>query len=304
MLIESFFIALVLLNANAGVALTADNSSPERDRQIVELSREGNCYDAGKIVAEEIIAIAEAIDKDIPYLPRWHYQIVECMKGNWKAPGVPIIEYFNLQLDRFSDKKACQKAEAYLNSIDERYKQLQSRVGYMGWRYRVARCYESTDRVKSIRLYAQLTKEFPDSRAAIEAQFRRNYLIGDRSWIVPKPNLIIEAVKKGLHQKDVKALERYASKSFFLYGFEGQLRPAFFDEDFRQFFTKKFNTSTFTIGQMEVRRKDFYLLPVTFPDEEYPFFYFMFEDLDGGWQWTGIMISNVARDQPPLTPRM
>jgi hypothetical protein len=293
-----FFIFLVFA-VTPRIVLSDQNKWSELNRQITDLTKKGDCDDAKRTIAS-----AESKNADIPLLPNWHYQVIECQKGDWGNSGMSIIEYYNRQLEKLFKKKSCREAEEFVKNIDNKFKQLQSQTGYAGWSYRVARCYEITDPKKSLALYKQLVASFPSSSTAIEAEFRQNLLIGDRSWIFPKSSIVIDGVKQAFKDKSVPALERLASRSLFLYGFEERLHPAFFNETMRRFFEKKFKGSTILVGELEARNKDLFMLRIVFTDEEYPFWYFMFEQQDGGWQWTGIMISHVARDQPILAPRI
>jgi hypothetical protein len=136
-----------------------------------------------------------------------------------------------------------------------------------------------------------LIAQFADTTAAAEARSRMNWLMGDRAWIFSDRKTVVEGVKSALRKRDVKQLERYASRSRFYYGFEESVRPASFDEPLRRFFANTFERYGPIIGTLECRDEARCLLPVELTQEEYPYWSFMFERHDGGWQWTGIVIS-------------
>lgn len=274
-----------------------DSKWASEARQVAEALKRGECDDADKIAS-----IVQAKDNTASQLPEWHYQIMLCRKAgghSFSTNEVGIHEYFQRQFDNYLEQKRCTEAERYLGNIDKKYYS-HNPYSYAGWLFTIARCYETVDRNKSLAIYQKILVK----HQMTTAKFRINLLTGDRSWIFPRSSAVIDGVKQAFRDKNVQALERFASKSFFLYGFEERLRPTFFDETMRRFFEKKFKGSSILVGEVEAKSRDLFMLQVVFTDEEYPFWYFMFEQQDGGWQWTGIMISNVARDQPILTPRI
>lgn len=259
------------------------------NRQISELLKKGDCTGA-----KNVARTAESQDNSLSYLPEWYYQIIQCNKGDTEGFGVYIKEYFDRQIDKLSKNKLCKEADEYLNKIDKKF---HTTWGYPSWLYRVARCYEVTDRKKSLVLYQRLITDFPKSDVAIEAKFRQNWLTGDRSWIFSKSTVVIEGVKKALRDKDVKALERYASKSKFYVGFEEGASHSLFDNETKHFLETAFKNSTPVVGLLNAPRDRYYTLLVVYPAEEYPFWFFTFEVSDGGWQWTGIMISGQSQQK-------
>lgn len=288
----------VFIGAHAEVGNALGGQWIVEAKQIAEALKRGECDDANKIAR-----IVASKDNAAPPLPEWHYQIMLCRKAgrqDFSPNEVAIEEYFQRRFDNFLEKKGCAEAERYLASIDKKYYSHRP-YNYAKWQFTVARCYEAIDWNKALVMYKELVAKYP---GMVEAKFRINFLTGDRSWIFPRPAPVINGVRQAFKDKDVRALERLASKSFFLYGFEERLHPAFFDESMQRFFEKKFKGQDVLVGEVEARSRDLFMLQVVFTDEEYPFWYFMLERQDGGWQWTGIMISNVSRDEPVLTPRI
>src|SRR6266566_1812622 len=105
--------ALLVFLAIPFVALGDQNKWSDLDRQISALTKKGDCDDA-----KQIIASAESKNADIPLLPSWHYQVIECQKGDWGNSGMSIIEYYNRQLEKLTEEKSCKEAEEYVKNID------------------------------------------------------------------------------------------------------------------------------------------------------------------------------------------
>lgn len=292
------FVFLAFFCTHSTTNSAADGKWVAEDEKIRELLKRGECAEANWIVKDVRIKDNLAIQ-----LPEWTYQIMNCNKTagfDYSGDQVEIDEYFQRRFDSYLKQKMCAEAERYMGGIDQKYYS-HNIYTYSKWKFTIARCYESVDQRKSMAIYRQLSSKHP---TMYEVKFRINFLTGDRSWIYPNVSTVINGVKGALRNKDIKALERLASKSFFLYGFEESLRPKFFDDEMMRFLEKKFKASTILVGETEAKSKELYMLRVVFTDEEYPFWYFMVEQQDGGWQWTGIMISNVSRDQPTTAPRI
>jgi hypothetical protein len=97
-------------------------------------------------------------------------------------------------------------------------------------------------------------------------------------------------------------LERYSSKSHFAQGFESHPHPGPFDNSTREFFRKVFEIYSPVVGALQLKDKRSALLRVTFPDQEYPLWFFVFEEIDGGWQWTGLVITGEKKKSRTNTP--
>jgi hypothetical protein len=110
---------------------------------------------------------------------------------------------------------------------------------------------------------------------------------------------VVEGVSKGLTERNIAILQRFASLTRFEAGYEGE-EPltTSFDAAMSGFFERIFDSYTPDVGhKLDCRNASFCLLPVEFRREAFPYWYFVFEQLDGGWQWTGMLISGRRRQE-------
>lgn len=285
-----FIIICYLLDITSTIAAEG-NIIENYNKQIKELLKQEKCGQAESIAKK----IANE-NTDLAILPEWYHQIIECHKKRhegWGDLGLRIHEFINDQLDEFIKNNSCIEAEIYLNKIEKKF--------YVYWNYniglyKVAHCYEAADVKKSALLYQQIILDHPKSDKAKEAKQRLNYLSGDRAWIYPKPSAVIDGVKKGIRHKDIKLLEKYASKSNFQIGFEEELSPELFEDNGVKIIKSVFDRSSPQIGTL-ISESNRYMLLVVFSEEDYPFWYFTFDKIEGGWQWTGVIISNVDKSK-------
>lgn len=266
-----------------------DNAMENYNKQIVKFLKQNKCNQA-----ESIAKQAEKERGDSAYLLDWYHLIIECHKKQregWGDLELRINDFINKQLDGFVESKGCGDAEIFLNKIEKKF--------YAYWRYesglyKVARCYESTDTKKSEVLYQRLMSKYPKSDEAREGKQRLSYLSGNRAWIYAKSSTVIDGVKTGLQHKDIEMLEKYASKSSFQIGFEDEWSPEQFSDKGKDILRSAFERSEPLVGPLRADPHRYTLL-VVFPAENHPFWYFEFKEMEGGWQWTGIIISNVKK---------
>lgn len=198
-------------------------------------------------------------------------------------------KYFDWKFRTFLRKKSCSEAERYLEDLQKKYKIPDNR--YIGWLFGIAQCFETIDTEQSLKLYRHLC-DIGDTHTITLVRFRQKWLTGDHAWVFQKLSAALEGIKKGLRDKDVNILERYASKSNFYYGLTGNMRATLFNDEMKRSLTDVFQHSkVIFVGSVTIN-SNHHVLKVKFPKEKYPFWNFQFQKIEGGWQWTGIMISN------------
>jgi hypothetical protein len=270
-------------------AIETKENAQDYNRQIVDLLKHGNC-DQAEFIVEQL----KSQNRDYSDLPEFYYQLILCYKNHhkgWGALELSIDEFFKRQLNKLVDAKSCREAEGYLGKIDKKYHTYWS---YESGLCKVANCYEALDAKKSEVLYRHVLSAYPKSDEAKKAKQRLNYLTGDRSWIYPTASPVIDGVKAALLRKDIKILEKYASKSNYQVSFEDEWQPEQFNEKGKEILKSAFERSEPSIGPLKSEHHR-YILQVVFSAEDFPFWYFTFDEMEGGWQWTGVIISNVKR---------
>jgi hypothetical protein len=277
---------LLLAIVSSVVQAQTTTKNQEYEKQISMLIQKGNCE-----AAESVAGKAESQDKYLSYLPEWYYQIIACHKKKhegWGALDLKIYEFINRSLDRFINDQSCNEAEMYINKIDKKF--------FTSWPfspglYKVAHCYEKNETKKSALLYRRIISDYPKDDYATGAKQRLQYLTGDRSWIFPTATSVIDGVKEGILHKDVNRLGKYASKSNFEISLEEEWMPELFDDKGEAILKSAFDRSAPNIVYVNsVPHRSMML--VVFSAEDSPFWCFTFDEKEGGWQWTGILIAS------------
>lgn len=279
----------------AGAVPIDDKTSKAYDKQIRDHVSKRDC---GR--AEGLIREVESKDKYYQFLPEWYHLMISCQRSVRRDGSefeMKIFEFFDHHLD-LRIKQSCAEAEKYLNSIDKKY---HTNWGVARWQYKVAHCFERTDSKKSQALYQMIVRDFPDRREAADASQRLTlFTPTQRRWIFPRSQTVIDGVRKGLREKDVEILASFASQSSFNRRFGENTEAISFERDMKMELKEKLARSDVIIPPLEPAAKDLFLLPVIFAKEEFPFWKFVFQNVDGGWQWVGVHISP-AKDQGKKT---
>lgn len=201
-------------------------------------------------------------------------------------------EYFDTKFRQFSRQGKCEEAEKFLQQIERDFPRLrESHYNSLqtSWLLQIARCFENKNPTKSLALYHSIQEK--SSRGQFDdfyVTMRLNWLKGDRSWVHPNLDALVTGVRSALQSKDVEKLRSFASKSDF-----AAPAPTLFDETVASHFRKTFRESTLAIGALQ-SRKNMKLMPVEFRGTDYPYWTFIFREIEDGWQWTGYFQSNKA----------
>lgn len=281
-MIWNFLLFVSLIPSSQAAAL---DWAAEQDQKIRALIEKKECEAAFHLTLK-----ASEKDKFLDYLPKWYDLLVDCYQASGERDAVDrvirdIRYYHEDRVAHLVDTRRCKELENHVQRIQNgKYKQYLPLVGFT---LSIARCHERGDPAKSLAIYNDLLKKQDDTEVATRAQFRINYLTGDRAWIFRDLHTLVEGVKEALRKKDAKLLERYASKSEFSVGFE-QAPPRFFREEV-PIFTKLFQRTDPVVGELKkYDQPTRYVLKVSFPGEKYPDYYFVLMESDGGWQWVRI----------------
>lgn len=280
-LISSFFNCTIVSSVQA-----ADNAN-----RVQNLLQKNYCTQAEELVRQE-----EENSSNRSIVPTWYLQLIECYGKFGKERSDldwRIDVFLNKQVDKMIEKKECNYADTFLKQLNNN---LRAHWGYRSGLYKVAKCYEGTNSNKSKSIYNHLIKGYPRSTEAEQAKQRINFLLGNLTWIYPKSTTVIDGVKTALHNRDISMLRQYASKSNYQIGFEEEISPVQFDEKGKDIFQSALARS---VAQIDILRSEphKYTLLVIFPANDHPYWYFTFEELEGGWQWTGVIISNMQKMQ-------
>lgn len=279
----TFFMVFLsaLFFRNSAAALAADATSNE-GRDIENAIKKKQCFEA-----EELIQAATVRNPNSSDIPEWNFRLFECY-GRDRAGFVNAIRhYFDQQVKIRAKEKPCSDVEKYVNSIDRKFDNYVNRAD---WWYSVARCYEREDQQKGIARYKQILTSYPNSEAAVYAQFRLNWIQGDRKWVFSGLNDLIKKVRKAILLRDEQALNKYASKSSFKKSFGEQSKVGLYEIGPAAELAETLKKSKPLIGEIIPKEEKLYLMQVVFVAEDYPFWYFEFRNMDGGWQWTGIHV--------------
>lgn len=270
-----------VLVGNPAVAFAGD-STPKERQEIENALKKKECFEAN-----ELIKAALAKSPNSSSVPEWNFRLIQCYGGNRDGFGEAIRFYFDQQVATWAKDKPCDDVEKYVSSIDKKF---DGYVNRADWLYSVARCYEREDQQKGVSRYKQLLTSYPESEATVYAQFRLNWIQGDRNWVYAGQNDLMKKVRKALLSRDERALTKYASKSSFRKSFGERGKAVSYDSGPKFELAGAFKKSKPLIGDVIAKEAKLYLMQVVFPAEEYPFWYFEFRNLDGGWQWTGIHV--------------
>src|SRR3989338_2154607 len=272
---------LMLFAGNLVVAFAGDTASKER-QEIEDAFKRKDCF-----AASELVRAAIATSPNSSSIPEWNYRLIQCYGGKRDGFGDAIRHYFDKEVAIQAKNKPCSNLENYVSGIDKKFDDYVNRAD---WLYSVARCYESENQQKAVAKSRQIFLRFPKTEAAVYAEFRLKWIQGDRKWVYPSLNDLMQKVRKAVVSRDVRALSQYASKSRFRKSFGEQGEAVPFDTGPGLELAEAFKRSRPLIGDINAKETNLYLMEVVLPDEEYPFWYFEFRNLDGGWQWTGINV--------------
>lgn len=284
---------VVTLCRNIGVILCAvcmcadaDTRSVHEVNQVIqETLKRGDCYKAGALIQE-----ATNRDNDDSRIPDWYYGLSQCSKGDPSGFGLVIREYFDRRIKQIATRQSCNGAEKFVRTIDTKYR---FSGNYPSWLFSVARCYEKAGaQDRALPIYMEIAQDYKDADLVVKARFRINWFTGDRSWIFATAQPLLKGVIAAIKRRDTSALNRFASKSNFYWGYFEQTKPMFFDEKPQAELGLALKRSTsLEVGEPIYKSPKEIFLLVTLPEEKFPLWHFWFWDEEGGWQWTGISVS-------------